>query len=88
MYLRTVAPEFSPAQRAHLLAAADLYWQMAKEVLTGAECPLTIAPRPWDLPKGATWTNQMRQEELRRLRLAFELEKQAVAHLQAAAKGM
>lgn len=87
-YLRYFAPKFDEKPRAHLLKAAEYYDKMSKEALTGKECVLTIAPAPWSLKEGQKWTSDMRKEEIRRIKLAYELEKKAIEELKSSAKGI
>ena len=84
VYLRTVADDFEPEAAEHLKAATDRYERMSGEVLTGDKCLLDIAPLPWSLKAGQTWTSEMRQEQIRRLREALVLERQAIEELQKA----
>lgn len=87
-YLRRIAPEFPKEPQTHLLNAAQAYSEIAEKILTGKECVLTIAPPPWFLKDGQVWSNDMRKEEIRRLKMAFGLEKKAVDELKLAVKGI
>jgi hypothetical protein len=58
---------------------------MSDEVLRDKEhCVVTIAPYPWALKEGKTWTSEMRREQLRRLRAALPLEREAIQEIEAA----
>ena len=83
-YLRSVSPEFEPDVAEHLLAAADLYAKMSADVLKKDTCVLSIAPLPWSLEEGESWTDEMRADQLRRLREALPLEREAIGELKAA----
>jgi hypothetical protein len=81
-YLRDIAGEFTPQAAEHLLKAADLYERMSNEILRDSEhCLLTIAPLPWSLEEGRAWTNEMRQEQIKRLEAALPLERQAIQEI-------
>ncbi len=83
-YLRAVAPDFEPDVAEHLLAAADLYAKMSADVLKKDTCVLSIAPLPWSLEEGQSWTDDMRADQLRRLKEALPLEREAIGELNAA----
>ncbi len=81
-YLRGVASEFDAPAAEHLRKAADLYAKMSSEVLVDPKnCPLTIAPYPFSLKPGQTWTAEMRQEQVKRLQAALPIERQALAEI-------
>ena len=83
IYLRGVAGKFPADAQAHLLKAADLYDREQRDVLS-KKCPTDIAPYPWSLKKGQSWTSAMRHEQAAILKEAFELDKQAVAEIESA----
>jgi hypothetical protein len=84
-YLRDIAGEFAPKAASHLLRAADLYEEMADRVLRDeAHGLLSIAPLPWTLGEGGTWTNEMREDQIARLQAALPLERQAIRELERA----
>ena len=84
-YLRDVAREFAPEAAVHLRKVADLYAKMAEEVLCDSDhCVITIAPLPWSLKEGETWTNAMREAQIRRLEAALPLEYEAMREIKAA----
>ena len=88
-YLRGAAEEFDPPTSDRLLAAADLYDRMSNEVLRDKDtCVLSIAPLPWSLKEGETWTSEMRQDQLRRMNEAFLLEQQAIREIEEALGAM
>ncbi len=81
-YLRLVADQFSPEAAGHLRKAADVYGRMANEVLTSKDAkPEAIAPGPWDLKEGQTWKAETRAEQVRRLKVALPLEREAIAEI-------
>ena len=81
-YLRDMAPSFEGRAAGHLLTAAELYDRMSSQVLRDAEhCPATIAPLPWSLQEGQTWSNAMRDAQIERLEGAFPLEREAIEEL-------
>jgi len=84
-YLRDVAGEFSAESAQHMLSAADLYERMSGQVLQdGEHCLISIAPLPWSLGEGETWTDEMREEQIRRLEAALPLERQAIHEIESA----
>jgi hypothetical protein len=84
-YLRDVAGEFSPLVASHLRTAADLYTRMSGEVLQdGEHCLITVAPLPWSLGEGETWTDEMREDQIARLEAALPLERQAIQEIESA----
>jgi hypothetical protein len=44
---------------------------------------IAIAPLPWSLKEGEAWTNEMRQEQLARLKAALPLEREAIQEIKA-----
>jgi hypothetical protein len=84
-YLRSVAKDFTPPAQRHLGKAADLYHKMAKQVLRDEKhSVVTIAPYPWSLKKGETWTRAQRREQIERLEKALPLEREAVREIEKA----
>ena len=84
-YLREIADEFDDAAATHLRSAAALYDRMANAVLRDEEhCVVTIAPYAWALKEGETWTDEMLQEQIRRLEEALPIEREALAGIEAA----
>jgi len=60
----------------HLLNAADYYEKMVTEKLIDNNgCFTDFVPYPWMLEKKATWSNEMRTEQIKRLQEALPLEK-------------
>ena len=89
LYLRDVAGEFDARTADHLLEAADLYARMSNEVLRDEEhCVITVAPPPWSLKEGETWTNEMRQDQIERLETALPLEREAIQEIERALDGL
>ena len=85
LYLRDVAGEFEAQAADHLRKAAVLYERMSKEVLQDENhCLITVAPLPWSLKEGKTWTNEKRQEQIERLQAALPLEREAIQEIQSA----
>ena len=84
-YLKLIAPEVSPKARPHLLDAAEHYEQL--RALMDKRCPTELAPMPWMLKQGQSWTQEMRQEQAAILEEALELDRQAVARIEKALKG-
>ena len=83
-YLRKYAPLFEPAAADHMRKAADLYNREARQVLLDKDqCPMTIAPYPG---KQTPWTQDLRNDQIKRMREAMALDAQAVAELQLAVK--
>ena len=84
-YLRDVAGEFDAPAAQHLRKAADLYGRMSDDVLRDKEhCVVTIAPYPWALKEGKSWTSEIRQEQIRRLEAALPIEREAIAEIEKA----
>jgi hypothetical protein len=90
-YLRQAAKEFEGQigrkSAEHLLRVAGAYAEMVEKVLT-RKCPLEIAPPPPDAKSDPNWTKEMRAEEAAILEKALELERRAVAEIQAALAAM
>lgn len=90
-YLRQAAKEFEgqigKKAAEHLLKAAEAYTEMVEKVLA-RKCPLEIAPPPPDAKSDPNWTPAMRAEEAAVLEKALELERGAVAEIQAALAAM
>lgn len=83
-YLRKYADLFDLSAADHLRKAADLYEREVKEVLLGQDqLPMTVAPYPGDK---APWTQDLRNNQVKRMRQAMELDAQAVQELQLALK--
>ena len=88
-YLREIAGTLGARAASHLHAAADLYDRMSSEILQDSEhCLITIAPLPWSLKEGETWTNEMRQDQLARLETALLLEREAIQEIKKALDNM
>ena len=84
-YLRDIADEFAPQVAEHLLKAAHLYERMSSQVLQDEEhCVITIAPLPWSLNEGESWTGELRAQEIRRLAAALPLEREAIQEIEQA----
>jgi len=84
-YLHGLSQGFYEEAEKHLLNAADLYEKMVTEKLLDAnECFTDFVPYPWMLEKGKKWSNEMREEQIRRLQEALPLEKHAIAEIEKA----
>jgi hypothetical protein len=84
-YLRTVAPEFPAGVSDQLRAAARLYEQMSHQVLRDEEHGVVaVAPYPWSLSEGETWTEAAMKGQIERLEAALPIEQAAIATLEAA----
>jgi len=82
MYLRRVAADFPGKGASHLHKAASLFEQMANRILCDQEnCPSAIAPYPWMLKEGQTWTAGQIEDQLSRLQEALPVEREAIADL-------
>lgn len=58
---------------------------MANEVLVSeGRCALDVAPAPWYLKKGQKWTKAMRADQVKRVKQALALERQAIAEIEQA----
>jgi hypothetical protein len=85
LYLHDVAEQFAPEAAGHLRRAADLYAQMATEILTDPEHGvITVAPLPWLLGEGQSWTHKMRADQILRLEAALPLERAALEEIRTA----
>jgi hypothetical protein len=82
IYLKEIASQFPEPQRAHLLAAAELYQQETKTLVD--TCPVDVAPYPWMLKNGKKWDNAMRHHQADLLEQAISFEERAIAELKAA----
>lgn len=86
-YLRGIAQGFYEEVETPLLKAAGLYEQMVTEKLLDEKgCFTDFVPYPWMLDKNQSWSNEMRAEEIRRLKEALPLEKEAIAQIEKALK--
>jgi len=84
-YLRAVGPEFGPQAAQHLLKAAESYDKLANHVLRDEKhCVVTVAPYPWALKPGESWTAETRQGQIQRLKAALPLEREALAEIEKA----
>lgn len=83
IYLRAIAGEFPPEARDHLIKAAELYEKECRDFLT-KKCPTEVAPVPWFLKDGKTWTNELRHQQAAILRDALAVDRQAVAEIEKA----
>lgn len=84
-YLKAIANDYSPEAAQHLRQAADLYMRMANTVLTDdTHTTLAVAPYPWMLQPGDTWTPEQIQHEIGRLEKALPMEKQAIEEIRQA----
>jgi len=84
-YLRGLAQGFYEEVELHLLNAADYYEKMVTEKLIDNNgCFTDFVPYPWMLEKKATWSNEMRTEQIKRLQEALPLEKHAIAEIEKA----
>jgi hypothetical protein len=84
-YLRAVASEFGPQAAPHLRKAAECYDKLANHVLRDAQhCVVTVAPYPWTLKQGESWTAETRQGQIQRLKAALPLEREALAEIEKA----
>lgn len=82
VYLRSIAPQFGPEAADHLRKAADLWQRMADEVLTSKDVkPEQVAPGPWDLKTGQTWRLETRADQVRRLKAALPMEREAIGEV-------
>ncbi len=86
-YLRGLAAELGDGAAPRLVRAAELYRQIAEDVL-GQECVTKLAPMPWMLPEGEEWTQEQRDEEARLLERAMALEREALAEIEAALRAL
>jgi hypothetical protein len=79
-YLASIRGEFGAKAAAEIDAAAGLYTQIAARLAD--PCPVTIAPYPW--MKDRPWTQELRNRQADIMESCLALERQAVAHLEAA----
>lgn len=82
-YLRAIAGDFAGATEEHLIEAADLYQQMAQEVLRSRD-ERSVAPYPWAVKEGEYWTQERRHTEAALLKQAMGMERKAVAEIEQA----
>jgi hypothetical protein len=82
IYLRSIAEEFDKNVAAHLLKAAGIYQQLF-DALT-KRCPTQIAPTPWVLEEGKSWTQEMRSFQASILKEALPLDRKAVVEIEKA----
>ena len=85
VYLRRTAADFPGLGASHLHKAASLYEQMADRVLCDQEnCLTAIAPYPWMLKEGESWTAGHIEDQISRLKEALPLEREATADIEQA----
>ena len=88
-YLRGLSQGFYEDVELLLLNAADFYEKMVTEKLLDENgCFTDFAPYPWMLEKGKKWSNEMRTEQIRRLKEALVWEKKAIAEIEKALEKM
>ena len=63
--------------------SVDIFTKEQRDVLS-KKCPTEIAPAPWFLRDGETWTPDVRHEQATILKEALALDKQAVAEIESA----
>jgi hypothetical protein len=84
-YLGQIAGDLPQGARQSLMRAADLYNEMANNVLCDKVHRVgDIAPHPWMLKPGEKWTTAQMEEQVRRLETAEPLERQALDQIQQA----
>jgi hypothetical protein len=81
-YLHQISEGFDDEQAQLLVEAAKLYERITRTVLKGDKELYEIAPYPWFLVEGQSWSAEMRREQRQRLIDALALEKQAIAKIQ------
>lgn len=59
---------------------------MAKKTLTGDKGLLDVALYEWYL-KGKLWLSEMRNDEIKRLKEAYQQDRQAIGEIELALKG-
>jgi hypothetical protein len=85
LYLRDIAGEYESPAADHMLKAASLYERVSNEILRDQEhCVIAVAPAPWALKEGETWTNETRQGQIERLEAALPLERKAIQEIEQA----
>ena len=63
----------------------QVYKKMASEVLTDAKNDvIAVAPYPWSLKSGETWTDEVLKGQIRRLEAALPIEREAIEQIEAA----
>jgi hypothetical protein len=78
-YLRTIAGEFEIDAAHQLTSIADRYSRISDQVLTDPNHrAISIAPYPFTLQDGETWSSAMRAEQVTRLEDAAKLEHEAI----------
>lgn len=85
VYLRRIAADFPGMGASHLHKSASLYEQIADRVLCDQEnCLTAIAPYPWMLKEGQSWTRGHIEDQISRLQEALPLEREAIADIEQA----
>ena len=79
-YLQSIQSEFPPEAAAHLSRAAEIYGEIAQVLGDNRK----YAPYEWELPEGGSWDADMRKAEVQVLRQVLELERTAIAEIEAA----
>ena len=84
-FLAGLAGSLGGAVAEDLARAGDAYRRMAGEVLRApGRCSGEVAPYPWSLEDGETWSDDVRQAQIERLRAAIPLEHEAIDAIRAA----
>ncbi len=79
-YLQSIQAEFPPEAAGHLANAATIYGEIAQVL----EQNRKYAPYEWELPEGGSWDHAMRMSEAQALRQVLEMERAAIAEIEAA----
>jgi hypothetical protein len=83
-YLRSIANEFAKPAAEHLEAAATSYEQLVDSLLSGDNDSQRLAPFPGPAADSMSWKPEQMREQARRMTIAFELEKKAIAEIKEA----
>jgi len=84
-YLESIADEFPEQAATHLRKAASLYSKMSSQVLRDEDnCVVSVAPYPWSLKEGDTWSDETLQGQIKRLEEALPIEREALGEIEAA----
>ena len=83
-YLCSIAGDFTKQVAAHLETAATLYEQLVDALLSGDKDSQRIAPFSGPAEDNISWKPEQMREQARRMSIAFESEKKAIAEIKEA----
>ncbi|MBN2182435.1 MAG: hypothetical protein JW715_11025 [Sedimentisphaerales bacterium] len=80
-YLHSIADSIGQESTEHLIIAARLYEQLVEALLANDKDSQQVAPFPEPPSGGVKWKHEQMLEQIRRLTIAYEIEKKAIAEI-------